>query len=158
MPKNCSWVERKIIGAREHLQSLQRGREWMQKPSLKIQKLYTELRGEVQTWPWAKILCQTVAPAKCVFIVWLLLHGKLATCQYLQHIGIAVDATCSLCGVENETLDHLFFDCRVSRRVWKDVMQWCQIERQPTQWGTEREYLRSQVPTTTRSSGYIGVR
>lgn len=150
IPKNCSWVVKKIIGVRDHLQNLQSGKEWLQKPNFMIHKLYNELRGESQTWPWAKILCQTVALPKCIFVTWLLLHGKLATCQYLQHIGIIIDANCSLCGAANETLDHLLFDCLVSRRVWSDVMTWSKIERQPVQWRLEKEFLRSQCTTNNK--------
>lgn len=83
IPKQCSWVVRKIFGARDHMKSLQNGRDWLQHTSFSVQKLYTAFRGVYQKWPWAKILCQNIAPSKCIFIVCWLLHEKLATCQYL---------------------------------------------------------------------------
>lgn len=36
IPRQCSWVVRKIIGAREYLKKLQDGRDWLQKPKFSI--------------------------------------------------------------------------------------------------------------------------
>lgn len=72
---------------------------------------------------------------------WLLLHGKLPTCQYLQRLGINLDDECCLCNQAKETLDHLFFDCVYARAVWTDVAGWCKINRQPGPWSKELEFL-----------------
>lgn len=44
------------------------------------------------------------------------MHEKLVTCSYLQGIGVQVDHTCCLCNREDETLDHLFFECEWLKR------------------------------------------
>lgn len=97
IPMQSSWVIRKIIGAREHLKEIQDGQKWLQQADFSIQKLYSTFIGGLPKVQWAKMMCQNAAPPKCLFITWLLLYGKLATCSYLQKIGTQVDPLCCLC-------------------------------------------------------------
>lgn len=118
VPMQSSWAVRKIIGAREHLKKLQNGKYWIQNATFSIKHLYNTFMGRPQKVPWAKMVCQNAAPPKCLFITWLVLHERLATCSHLQRIGVLVDYVCCLCRIVDETLDHLFFECDVGRRVW----------------------------------------
>lgn len=86
-------------------------------------------------------MCQNVAPPKCVFIMWLLMHGRLATCSYLQKIGVQVDHVYCLCGKAKETIDHLYFSCELTSAVWTKVMQWCGIRGQALEWEREQVVL-----------------
>lgn len=125
-----SWVIRKIIGAREHLKEMRNGKMWIQKIDFSVKELYIAFMGQSQRVPWAKMVCQNAAPPKYLFITWFLLHGKLATCSYLQKVGVQVDPVCYICEQENETLEHLFFECIVARDVWNGVSRWCGIDRE----------------------------
>lgn len=98
---------------------------------------------------WAKMICQSSAPPKCVFITWLMLHGKLVTCDYLQKIGIHVDKRCCLCDKEDETLDHLFFECDVAHDIWRGIREWVGIQRQLSKWQEEKEFLLTQCTTNS---------
>lgn len=144
IPQQCSWVVKKILGAREYFRSLHNGKEMLSLPTFSIRKLYIGLLGSVVTVPWAKMLCQNPAPPKCIFVIWLLLHEKLATCSYLQKVGIQVDPICCFCERSEENLDHLFFECEYVDRVWRDVAAWCGIRRQAEKWELEKRYLISQ--------------
>lgn len=39
----------------------------------------------------------------------------------MQRWNAAVNTTCVLCNDTTETCQHLFFDCRYSKKVWKDL-------------------------------------
>lgn len=104
------------------------------------------LLGNVQKVSWAK-MCQNAAPPKCIFITWLLFHERLATCGYLLRIGIHVDQICCLCGMEEEKIDHLFFDCEMVRKVWKGVTEWCRVNMPAVKWEMEKDFLISQCRT-----------
>lgn len=117
IPKQCSWVVRKILGAREYLKKVRNGEEILKHHIFSVRKVYMLMMGDMERVPWAKMICQNPAPAKCVFIVWLLLYGKLATCSYLSRMGIQTDPTCCLCDRGVEDLDHLFFACEVVQEI-----------------------------------------
>lgn len=127
------------MGARDYLKKLQNGKDWLQHPQFSINKLYTVLIGNIQKVSWAKLMCQNSAPAKCLFIAWLLMHDRLATCDYLRKIGVQVDPVCCLCSLEPETVEHLFFKCVVAAAVWKEVMEWCGIEAPATDCSNGRD-------------------
>lgn len=114
-----------------------------------IKKLYKAFMGIPQKKPWAKMICQNAAPPKCTFITWLPMHEKLATCSYLQRMGVHVDHRCCLCGNADETLDHMFFDCDVARAIWSGVTEWCGIRRQPVHWSLEKDFLVTQCTTNS---------
>lgn len=82
-----------------------------------IRMMYNALIGEVQRVPWAKMICQNSAPAKCLIISWLLLHERLATYSYLLKIGVVVDQVYCFCEEREESLDHIFFKCEYAGRV-----------------------------------------
>jgi len=53
------------------------------------------------------------------------LKNKLATKANLERRGIiAASSTCSLCGVEEETTTHLFFECRFAWLLWNHCCAW----------------------------------
>lgn len=114
IPKQSSWVVRKILGARDHFKALQEGQDLLLGSIFSVRKMYIAMQGPSQPVAWVKMISQNTIPAKYVFSTWLLLHGRLPTCQYLQGIGITVDDECCLCNLEKETVDHLFFGCSYS--------------------------------------------
>ncbi|GFZ19928.1 laccase 12 [Actinidia rufa] len=77
------------------------------------------------TWP--KLVWQTSITPKHSFILWLGLKGRLLTRDKLQ--GYIEDQTCPLCREMEETIDHLFFQCRVGRQVWSQIKLWLGISR-----------------------------
>ncbi|XP_071722188.1 probable inactive ATP-dependent zinc metalloprotease FTSHI 4, chloroplastic [Rutidosis leptorrhynchoides] len=52
-------------------------------------------------------------------------------------MGNCGSGICPLCNTCNETVDHLFFDCVVSKGVWQDIMPRCRIFRLPGRWHRE---------------------
>lgn len=99
------------------------------------------------------MISQNATPAKYMFSTWLLLHGRLPTCQYMQGIGINVEEECCLCNQDKETIDHLFFACSYVQSLWRAVTSWCGINRLPRCWREEQVYLFTQC--TTKSGSQI---
>ena len=53
------------------------------------------------------------------YFAWRVLTGKIATYDNLLHRGIQTGGgMCVMCGIELETVNHLFFTCKVASKVW----------------------------------------
>lgn len=48
---------------------------------------------------------------------------------YNVQIGVVNNARCNLCQHHEESMDHLFFKCSFSSRVWSVILQKCHIQR-----------------------------
>ena len=65
-----------------------------------------------------------VVPTALV-MTWRVLENKLATKANLERREIIVaSSTCSLCGVEEETNTHLFFECIFAWLLWNHCYAW----------------------------------
>jgi hypothetical protein len=60
-------------------------------------------------------------PPKIHFFLWLLFHNKLLTRDNLVKRQNVDDLTCVFCN-EEESCQHLFFDCVVASKIWKDIV------------------------------------
>ncbi|XP_021851168.2 uncharacterized protein [Spinacia oleracea] len=58
------------------------------------------------------------------FICWLAVQSRLQTTEKLSKIGISQSANCLICGLDDETHQHLFFQCQYCRQVIIAVHQW----------------------------------
>jgi hypothetical protein len=58
-----------------------------------------------------------VVPQKIHLFLWLLSHNKLAIVDDLNKKGLDKPVQCSFCN-EEETINHLFFECIVARTIW----------------------------------------
>ena len=63
----------------------------------------------------------------CLNMLWLCLKERLLTRDKLRdHIE---DTSYILCGYPEETNDHLFFQCGITRQVWTDTKTWMGFTR-----------------------------
>ncbi|KAK1313624.1 hypothetical protein QJS10_CPA06g00034 [Acorus calamus] len=60
-------------------------------------------------------------PRKVKIFTWLLAHGRLLTKVYRAKWKGNEPVQCGLCGVEIETLPHLFCQCRFSEALWREL-------------------------------------
>lgn len=58
--------------------------------------------------------------------LWIALHGKILTSDRLKLIGIQEPNKCCLCKNEEESTDHLLYNCPFSRKCW----DWLQLQLQ----------------------------
>ena len=67
------------------------------------------------TWSW---IWRLKIPEKFKLLVWLTCHNVVPTLSLLHHRNMAASATCSRCGLEDETLLHCLRDCNHSKNIW----------------------------------------
>ncbi|XP_074299616.1 uncharacterized protein LOC141630756 [Silene latifolia] len=78
------------------------------------------------TWyPW--VLNQWIIP-KQAFLCWLIAHHRLTTQDRLLRMHIIQSNLCFLCGLHEESHEHLFFSCAFSQRCRDLIANWCLIE------------------------------
>jgi hypothetical protein len=73
----------------------------------------------------AKELCKVCAPSKCMFFIWLIMHDRCWTSDWLQRHGLQNHGSCALCSQDPETIDHLFGCYAFVREVWFKALRWC---------------------------------
>ncbi|PNX85822.1 ribonuclease H, partial [Trifolium pratense] len=92
----------------------------------------------------------TDIPSKIKIFGWRLLLNKLPTRAALNRRGILTnphDLPCAFCFQQIEDDTHLFFSCRFSKEVWRNVLLWLRHSFQP---GVEGIILSSKEPSRTR--------
>ncbi|KAL4311616.1 hypothetical protein GQ457_01G055680 [Hibiscus cannabinus] len=67
-------------------------------------------------------------------LTWMTLLERLPTRDRLIAWGMALDASCVMCGDVIETCKHLFFECADTRLIWKEVLSLCDISRKVLSW------------------------
>uniref|UniRef100_A0A803Q0W5 Reverse transcriptase zinc-binding domain-containing protein n=1 Tax=Cannabis sativa TaxID=3483 RepID=A0A803Q0W5_CANSA len=68
-------------------------------------------------------------------ILWVkwVVHGNLLTRDNFSKLHIALDSClCPVCGLEEESHSHIFFNCRLSKEVLQEVSSWCGAELWPS--------------------------
>lgn len=72
-------------------------------------------------WAW-KIIWRTKVPVKAAFLGWLAARDVCQTQNKLQRRGFSLSSRCYLSNSEEETVEHLFLHCRVSRQCWEHFL------------------------------------
>lgn len=67
-----------------------------------------------------RIICNNFASPSSL---WLALHGRLTTKDRLVKWNVITNQQCSLCSEVDESLCHLFFECRFSNQIWREVLR-----------------------------------
>lgn len=114
----------------------------MQGNRMKIKKLYAAIRPQVPKVPWKRVVCHNLATPKSVFILWLALWNRLVTKDRLVQWHISCDPKCFLCLKENESVQHLFFECEYSRQVWSKILSILHISKPVQNFDGEIEWLK----------------
>lgn len=64
------------------------------------------------------------------FIFWMLCRRQLYTQDKIKKRGeLTGSSECLLCCNAEESMDHLFFDCRVSSAAWQKIQVVCLVSR-----------------------------
>lgn len=65
-----------------------------------------------------KYIWNVDVPPKLKHFWWRSLHNGLPVADNLKKRGLRVDAICQLCGEEDETVNHLLFQCKLTKEIW----------------------------------------
>jgi hypothetical protein len=70
------------------------------------------------------VVWESWAPPKCRFFAWLAVQNRLWTSDRLEKRGLPHQPSCPLCKCQAETARHIMFECRYSRRIWRQAVAW----------------------------------
>lgn len=77
--------------------------------------------------PSTKLSWEEWASANCKIFSWLVLQNRVWTANQLQIRRWPNNYFCQLCFQNLETVNHLLFECPISKQIWFDVLtQLCQ--------------------------------
>ncbi|XP_074298774.1 uncharacterized protein LOC141629704 [Silene latifolia] len=69
-------------------------------------------------FPWSSIW-KIPGSTKFSLLFWRLAHNIVPTKTKLNERGVPLDLVCPLCGSSEESTDHLFRSCTITRHVWQ---------------------------------------
>ncbi|KAF5178681.1 hypothetical protein FRX31_031732 [Thalictrum thalictroides] len=83
-------------------------------------EVYIRESGNVQ-FPWKRIWEDKI-PTNVKFFKWTFHWDRLLTVDRLQKLGLIMPNRCGLCKEAEENGDHIFLNCRFTRRVWEELV------------------------------------
>ncbi|RAL42508.1 hypothetical protein DM860_011126 [Cuscuta australis] len=95
--------------------------------SLSTSKIYDLIRTRNQAKPWMKFIWQTYIPPRFSFTTWIAMRRHLPTKVNLAYVEME-NRNCTLCHMEMETTEHLFFSCHISAQIWNGIKSWLNID------------------------------
>lgn len=81
--------------------------------------------------------------------VWLAIRNRLQTCDRMKLWNSATDTTCVLCQDPHESRQHLFFSCRYSGKIWKEMVGGLLRDEFTTDWDEIIALISRTSSTTT---------
>jgi hypothetical protein len=102
--------------------------------------LFSNLKGE-KRW-WFKAIWHVNVPSKIICFIWLCLMDSLLTCVNYQRRGGIGPTTCNLCLNDEDSTDHLFIHCVISKFIWKEVFSYLMIYDEWGEKGLEDNLLK----------------
>lgn len=98
----------------------QDGSRFMNKFSTK--KTWLHMRQAQCECSWSKGVWFAQYTPKYSFLVWVAIRNRLQTCDRMRIWNATIDTLCVLCQDNQETCKHLFFGCRYTGTVWKELV------------------------------------
>ncbi|XP_058733450.1 uncharacterized protein LOC131605068 [Vicia villosa] len=141
---SCSWTVKKMMKCRDDIKDLQYWQDVLQGKQFKTKLLYIAIRGTMNKVEWRHLIMHNLARPRAIFLLWLVLYGKLSTKDRLLKFGISVNPTCEFCN-NLESIHHLFFECSHVHMVWKGILEWLGVHRSPHGWNEERVWIMSET-------------
>ncbi|XP_075473646.1 uncharacterized protein LOC142504743 [Primulina tabacum] len=86
-----------------------------------LSKAYECFADSHGKWPWKPLISRSFILPKHRFTLWLMAHAKLLTRDRLSFVE---DKSYVLCNEELESINHLFFQCKFSVALWKEIRNW----------------------------------
>ncbi|XP_058747048.1 uncharacterized protein LOC131620040 [Vicia villosa] len=137
-----SCVVKNISSQREHVGHFQQTWDNMlSKSKFSMKENYAVMIDDNHRVPLRYLLKGNNARSRALLTLWFVCHGKLAIKDRLKWFGMIHESRCSLCLTEDNSISHLFFDCRVSKAIWKDIFSWLEVNHDPEAWFGEINWV-----------------
>jgi len=85
----------------------------------KCSKTWDQLRNRQPEVPWSRVIWFPLAIPRHAFMLWLAFKNSLATKDRMLSWGFNGDSLCRFCFGHQECIEHLFFHCGFSLRIWR---------------------------------------
>jgi len=72
---------------------------------------------------WYNNLRRWQLPYKVIMFIWLMLEQKILTWENLIKRGIIGLSRCALCRNSEETVFHLFVECKFTKNIWFTILK-----------------------------------
>ena len=117
--------------------------------------VWNVLREHKPPWPLAKLIWFNAAIPRHAMTAWLFGLNRNPTLVRIHAWNPETDKTCLLCGLEEESRDHLFFQCQYSSQVWTQIMGKLGLPSPPTEWEHTTEWIHRLPPPITLKTAVI---
>ncbi|GJT37282.1 hypothetical protein Tco_0937147 [Tanacetum coccineum] len=85
-----------------------------------VSNVWDCIRPHFEIVPWHDVVWFNNCVPRFSLLLWTVIHGKLKTQDLLRHwdVNTRLVSSCSLCGDQPDSNNHLFFKCGYSTQVW----------------------------------------
>lgn len=87
-----------------------------------MKTVYTNMKKDDHVVPWTRLMLNNVARPRAIMNLWLAFHKKLVKKDMLMKFCMMNNSKCAFYN-KDETIDHLFFECDVMKRIWRKVLK-----------------------------------
>ena len=115
-----------------------------------IHKAYLRMKTFYDRVPWRRLIKDNKASPRSIFILCLAAKQRLATTDRLLKWNVQCSPVCKLCDVENEAIEHLFFDCQYTSAVWSHLLRVINTHRKGQGFTMELQTACRKAHSTTR--------
>lgn len=102
---------------------------------------------------WADAVWFKYSTPRYSFILWMVMKGRLATGDKMRIWMSNINVECVLCNEPLETLEHLFFECSYSAKIWEVLMKEILKDQYTVRWVAILRILRD--PTRCKMQLFI---
>ncbi|XP_010684994.2 uncharacterized protein LOC104899492 [Beta vulgaris subsp. vulgaris] len=99
--------------------------------SYSIKEGYKWLQGESRNVPWSKWVWNRYNIPKHSVIAWMATLGKLITKAHLFGIGVVTEKMCLMCGLQEESIEHCFFQRKYSLQCYVKICRRLKLSATP---------------------------
>ncbi|KAL6548557.1 hypothetical protein OROGR_008978 [Orobanche gracilis] len=121
VPAQASFLFKKILELRTLVAGTE---EWTQQcleEKYCMAHVYDIIRPPAEKVQWRELILNNISTPRAKFVLWIALHGRLATKKRLLQFNIDLDPFFVLCGSSEEDLDHLLFECPYSHSILSTI-------------------------------------
>ncbi|GJV32918.1 RNA-directed DNA polymerase, eukaryota, reverse transcriptase zinc-binding domain protein [Tanacetum coccineum] len=97
-------------------------------------RAWKDWRDHERKVDWCDLVWFSNCTPKHSFIVWMAVRDKHTTQLRIMKWYPEKQLKCSLCGMQLDSLNHLFFECNYSNMVWKEMMEKSDYYDMPNIW------------------------
>ncbi|XP_039047469.1 uncharacterized protein LOC120187962 [Hibiscus syriacus] len=123
-----SWILRKLLKLRDEARRL----FWSAINLTRIKDgwIWDNVCDRRDKVDWHRLIWFAAHIPKFSIIAWMVILDRLPTKDILVRFGMVTDNVCGLCGVGQESSNHLFLECSYATEVWGAILQACGLQLQ----------------------------